>query len=314
MPEGAALEKKAFGYDGQFFLYMAQDPWATKGAWVNIDSPAYRYQRILYPWLLSLLSQDKQLLPWLMIGFNLAALLACMLVMGFLCARMGAPVYWSLFFLAGYGLFQPVFLGTSEPLANLLMALGLLAATGGAMWWAALAMGLMVLSKEYYVCLPLALAARAWLLRQKGRLAYLAPVAVGAAWQAWIVFRFGHPAWRQSNQGNFTWPLDGVFGLLSNPSHVRDVFTALGVLALAVLTAWLAWRDWRRWDLWALAAMLAVPLLVGSSVYGDYLSYPRVVAPAYLAYLAVLFRERSWLASVPAWFFGCDVIVRLLQV
>ncbi|RJX29652.1 MAG: hypothetical protein C4525_14260 [Desulfarculus sp.] len=315
VPQGAVLRPEAFGYDGQFFLYMAQDPWARQGAWANIDSPAYRYQRMLYPLLLNLLSGgDKDRLPNLMLVFNLACLLAAFLIMCRLAARLGAALPWALFFLCAYGLFQPVWLGLSEPLANLLLAWGLYAITAGALWWASLALVLMVLTKEHYAVAPALAAAWCWLLSRRGLLAYLLPLAAGLAWQLWLWQRFGHPAFEQSNAGNFTWPLLGSLGLLLSPIHGREVFLGLGFLALLGLTALLLWRGWQRLDLWLLAGLLLVPLFGGESIWGHSFSYHRVLAPAYLAYLAVLFKERSLLASVPGALFGCQAALSLLQV
>lgn len=315
VPRDAVLQQEAYGYDGQFFLYMAQDPWARLGAWANIDSPAYRYQRVLYPFLLNLLSGgDKQRLPFLMLALNLALLLAAFLVMVRLAGRLGAPLPWALFFLASYGLFQPVYLGLSEPLANLLLALSLYALTAGALWWAALAMGLMVLGKEYYAVVPALGAVWTWLLRRRGLICFLLPLACGLVWQLMLWQRFGHPAWEQSNPGNFTWPLKGALGLLASPAHFREVLVVLGFLALLALSAALLARDWRRLDLWLLASLLLVPLWGGQSIWGHNFSYPRVLSPAYLAYLAVLFKERTWWAAAPGALFGGQAALRLLQI
>jgi hypothetical protein len=315
VPRGAVLQREAFGYDGQFFLYMAQDPWATHGAWVNLDAPAYRYQRMLYPLLLNLLSGgDKERLPALMLAANLLFVLAAFVVMGLLAARLGAPWPWALFFLCGYGLIQPAYLGLSEPLANLLLVLSLYALSVGALWWGALALSLMVLSREYYVVLPMFGALRAVVLRRRGFLAYLTPMACGLAWQLWLVWRFGQPGFAQSNQGNFTWPLLGILGLFTSPAHPREIFAGLGVLAMAALCVVLLWRDWRRLDLWLLASLLVVPLFGGESIWGHHLSYPRVAATAFLVYLPVLFKERNFWAACPALLFGCHTLLRLLRI
>ncbi|MEW5911341.1 MAG: hypothetical protein AB1814_02220, partial [Thermodesulfobacteriota bacterium] len=315
VPSGAVLRPEAYGYDGQFFLYMAQDPWAQRGAWANIDSPAYRYQRMLYPLVLNLLSNgDKDRLPGLMLAFNLACLLAAFLVMCRLAVRLGAPLPWALFFLCAYGLFQPVWLGLSEPLANLLLAWGLYAVAAGALWWASLALGLMVLTKEHYAAAPVMGAAWCWLLGRRGLLAYLLPLAAGLAWQLWLWQHFGHPTFEQSNAGNFTWPLLGSLGLLLSPTHWHEALVALGFWSLLGLNALLLWRDWQRLDLWLLAGLLLVPLCGGESIWGHSFSYPRVLSPAYLAYLAVLFKERSALAAMPGALFGGQALFKLLQM
>jgi len=60
------------GYDGQFAYFIARDP--LQGC-PQCDVPAYRYQRILYPllaWALAL--GQASLVPWTLVGLNLAAL------------------------------------------------------------------------------------------------------------------------------------------------------------------------------------------------------------------------------------------------
>ncbi len=315
VPSGAHLQETGYGYDGQFFLYMAQDPWASKGARANLDSPAYRYQRMLYPLFLNLLSGgDKERLPQLMLVVNVLCVLGAFVVVVLLARRLGAAWPWALFFFCGYGLIQPAYLGLSEPLANLLLALSLYGLAAGWLWWAAFTLSLMVLTRESYMVLPMVGTLRAALLRRWEFLAYLPAVACGLAWQMWVIWRFGHPAYEQSNPGNLTWLLLGILGLFASPAHEREILVGLAVLAMAALCVVLLCKDWRRRDLWLLAAFLVVPLLAGESIWGHYLSYPRVAATAFLAYLPVLFRERSLWAALPAVLLGCHTLLRLLRV
>lgn len=62
---------KGSGYDGQFFYYIALDPF-TAGPY--IDDPAYRYARIAYPILARLLALGVQAaIPWTMVAINITA-------------------------------------------------------------------------------------------------------------------------------------------------------------------------------------------------------------------------------------------------
>ena len=50
------LFKGSDGYDGQFYRYVAHDPFFQRGAWKYMDIPEHRYRRILVPglaWLLA---------------------------------------------------------------------------------------------------------------------------------------------------------------------------------------------------------------------------------------------------------------------
>ena len=51
--------KGSKGYDGQFYRYIAHDPWLFKGWWKYEDIPVARYRRILVPGLASLLALGR---------------------------------------------------------------------------------------------------------------------------------------------------------------------------------------------------------------------------------------------------------------
>ncbi len=62
------------GYDGQFYCYVALDPFIHGKLYRQIDSPAYRYQRVLYPLISALLSVGrKKWLPFMMWFVNVMA-------------------------------------------------------------------------------------------------------------------------------------------------------------------------------------------------------------------------------------------------
>jgi hypothetical protein len=67
---GIVVFRDSDGYDGQYFYYIAQDPFFRRGTFAN----PVRYQRIGYPLLVWLLSLGKrQLIPVMMVVVNLLA-------------------------------------------------------------------------------------------------------------------------------------------------------------------------------------------------------------------------------------------------
>jgi hypothetical protein len=61
-----------FGYDGQFYYYIAFDPVHAR---FYIDDPSYRYTRILYPIMARLLAFGRPaLIPYTLIAVNWLAL------------------------------------------------------------------------------------------------------------------------------------------------------------------------------------------------------------------------------------------------
>lgn len=88
------------GYDGQFYYYVAMDPFLEKGYFKN----AYRQQRILYPLMARLLAFGKEnLLPYTFYIVNLAALAAGMYFFILILRQYSLSPMWSLF----YGLSPP---------------------------------------------------------------------------------------------------------------------------------------------------------------------------------------------------------------
>src|SRR5439155_16255299 len=80
------------GYDGQFFYYLALDPFLHSDDPESfIDRPAYRYGRILYPALCWAASLGRpEAVPWAMLGVNLVAVVLGTLAAGDLLRSMGA--------------------------------------------------------------------------------------------------------------------------------------------------------------------------------------------------------------------------------
>lgn len=108
-PEGAQ------GYDGQFAYFIARD---LPGGCQHCDVPAYRYQRILYPLLAWGLAFGRpDVVPWTLIGVNVAALVAGTYFTERLLAARGASRWYAL----GYGLYGGLVAGLrldlTEPLA-----------------------------------------------------------------------------------------------------------------------------------------------------------------------------------------------------
>jgi hypothetical protein len=149
------------GYDGQFVYYIASDP---RNAPMHIDHAAYRYQRILYPflaWLFSL-GGDPALLPWVMLGINLlAAAIACSLL-GELLQRHGGQTWHLVAFMFSAGMMIALRADLNEPLAILLALVGLALAYREKWSWAGVAFALAILAKEIALAFPLGVVG--WLL------------------------------------------------------------------------------------------------------------------------------------------------------
>ncbi|HWF74415.1 MAG TPA: hypothetical protein VG186_13790 [Solirubrobacteraceae bacterium] len=115
------LGQKATGYDGQFYYFIALDP--TRAAHY-IDSPPYRYGRILYPMLARFAALEQPAaVPWAMLIISWLAVGGGVLALAAWLARRGASPW----FAALYGLFPGMLVAfqhdLTEPLAYGLVAL-----------------------------------------------------------------------------------------------------------------------------------------------------------------------------------------------
>ena len=150
----------AIGYDGQQAHAIAIDPF---GAADELDRPAYRYQRILYPMLSRLLALGiSDLIPWSMLLINLIAASATVYFLSGLLADRGANPWWSLVPLLSFNYLIGVRMDLNEPLAYALALGGLWAFDRRHTAWAATLFALAGLTREVALVFPIALAA--WLL------------------------------------------------------------------------------------------------------------------------------------------------------
>ncbi len=83
------------GYDGQFYYYVAMDPFMNKGYFKN----AYRQQRILYPLIAHLLVFGKEsLLPYALYIVNLMSLAMGIYFLILILKQYSVNPMWSLFY------------------------------------------------------------------------------------------------------------------------------------------------------------------------------------------------------------------------
>jgi hypothetical protein len=113
----------SIGYDGQFFLYIAQDP---REAAPYLDDPAYRYGRIFYPILARALALGRQdAIPFMLVVINVMAVALGAWAVAKWLHRRGVSAWFALLFAVFPGVFIAVQLDLSEALAYSLTALAL---------------------------------------------------------------------------------------------------------------------------------------------------------------------------------------------
>ncbi len=181
------------GYDGQTVFYIALDPFLSKGYDRYLDQPAYRYQRIFLPmlgWLTSFGNPD--VLKWSLPAINLLAILLSGFMLARFLAAKGRSVWWALAYMLSCGLAVAFLNDVNDALATSLLLTGVIFWLERRTATAVLFLSLTVLARE--TALPaVAVIALLEIYRFRRRaLAWLIPVGVGLAWQAYVSTLFAH--------------------------------------------------------------------------------------------------------------------------
>lgn len=167
--------KGSIGYDGQFAYYIALDPIRARD---QMDHPAYRYQRILYPlvsWLFSL-GGNPSLLPWVMVLINLVASVLTVGLLAILFEKLGVSAWFAIAYILFAGVLISLRADLNEPLAIALALLGLWLFFQKRWIWSGLFLGLAVLAKEIAITFVLGLIA--WsILNKRFRIAIILTVS-----------------------------------------------------------------------------------------------------------------------------------------
>jgi hypothetical protein len=290
------------GYDGQWFLGLADDPLLTKGIARAFDMPRYRAGRPLYAmtgWVLA--GGARDLLPYGLLAIGPLALALGAAATGRLLAAYGRSRWWGLAFAAVPGVVVGVTHATAEPLALALAVLGLSFAAGSRPLLAGGAFAGAALTKETYIAFAV-IAAGALLLADWRRVAgwraaaltSLPAAALLAGWWAYVsvmvppssgnaraLEAVGPPGdgWLHALGGIAagTWHADAPVGPLGQVLLVGSLLVVLcGIVAGA-----------RRPGIagWAAMALGAYALLLSGYLLDHFLSSMRALAPSMLAAL-----------------------------
>ena len=299
------------GYDGQFAYYIARDP---LGAAEKMDEPAYRYRRILYPALAWLLSAGGQagLLPWALLGINLAASAAATGLLAWLLERHDARGWfaWLLPWSIG-GLFA-LRGNLNEHLSLALALAGLAFLVRERPGLAAVAFALGGLAKE--MALLFAVGGVCWLLARRRREAALG-LALGSigpllVWSGFLPIWLEQPLF-PSERTAFEWlPFWGLKSVLSPAELVMTlvwvVLPTAGLMARAAMDLW-RWRSSGQAAPGALYAWCVVTnglfiTFAPRASYVDFLAMMRLllggIAAGLLWVAAAHRRGLPWLAAV----------------
>jgi hypothetical protein len=300
----------SYGYDGQFYHYMAHDPLLRRGFQSSLDSPRFRYRRMLVPfsaWLL-VAGQDR------LVDVAYFAVVFFAVFLGtWWTARIavdrGAHPAWSLGFL-----FLPA---VTVSLDRMTVDVALATVTAGLVYflrrqaWGAVfvlcaAAGLV---RDSGVLLPAGIVAWLALRRELGRACAIAcSLLPTGAWYLYINTRTSaatldllSPIPFLAFARRLVTPYPYAFGTVVNVTATILDYAALAGMLVAALYCAIHWR-WLFGEpegLMAFAFLALLATVASPSVWIEAYAFARGYSPLLLLVALDGFRTRSALAIVP---------------
>jgi hypothetical protein len=285
------------GYDGQFSYFIAMDP-RPSGVEGHLDVPAYRYQRILYPLLVRMLSLgDARVIPWMLIIFNLA--------FHALATWALAEYFWRLKLWTGYALVYGLWVGLvasagldmSEPLAYGLVVLGWLAWQRGRTVLGAALIVMALFAKETTILFWAAAILAALQSRTFGKKVAVLVTGGGffLAWQIWLAGVFGQVGIGSGGEmaTGFEWiPFLGFLKIGSESLRVLALYAVIFIPSIILPAIWglispirAMLEGWRGGEAWALLLSSALVVFLPFSTFREPLALVRVASGLVLGVL-----------------------------
>jgi len=303
------------GYDGQFYHFVAHDPFLRAGTQQYVDNPRLRWRRILVPalaWLLA--AGDSDYIDSTYVIVVLAFIFLGVYWLSAYSARLAVhPAFGLLFLLAPAVLVSIDYFTVDVALAALCCALALYGSADRS-WRVFLMLALAPLARETGITFIAAyILASTWRRMWRGVLLGLLAACPYLVWLTWLARHTGP---------DFTpfvsWP--PFHGLIARTLHpvqyvlsttwlkeaaVLDYLAVLGIWTAVALTARLVWR---KPDLLFFAAALFTAIFVAfvnfPDVWSQATSFTRTMSPLVIWLALIGMAQHSWLYFLP-WALTC---------
>lgn len=297
VPDNLYVIPNSTGYDGQFYYRYALEPFTREkeGFGIDVGSPRYRHQRILYPLLAWLGSFGEPLLAvYSMIVVNFLALVGIGWVGGRYAQAVGRHALFGLAFAVFPGFVYTLSRDLVEITEALMLLVGLLALERNRTAVSSSFLSLAILAKETALLTAVALISE----RRKWGTAVL-PLAAYGAWQLFMNYWWRYTL-ESSTAKNVGWPVVGIIEGYRLGYEGERWLLAAGWLALfGLLVLWGIRRSTAGRSVkmaWALYTLLLGCLT--AQVWVESLAFLRAASLFYLLGTAVLIRSKWWLAGL----------------
>ncbi len=300
--------ENSHGFDGQFYHFIAHEPWPNDLA-AYVEGAQMRYRRILLPGLAYLLSLGRHsVVDFTYMSTGYFFLFLGLLWSGSYAIRLGLSPYWTLLFAAVPA--SPIFVDrlTVDHLLAAFCAGFALHAVRQPSWQLYLILVLAPLARETGLLLTVAYCLYCVLWKHWRLTAIFATSTIPwALWTAYLAMQLGGASYATSLV-----PLEGLFRNLLNPVdypadipyqgliHAADIAALLGML-LAICLAGMLWIR-QRSDPVAIAALLYALLTIfvqRGDVWMTVYNYGRIFSPLLLLVALGWMPRNRWLAAAP---------------
>ncbi len=235
------------GYDGQFYYQIARDPLHASQF---LDKPPYRYQRIVYPMLIFVLSFGQTvLIPYVLLLVNFVAIVVSVEIAAYLLVNHGLSPWFSLALGLYFGQAAALLFDTTEPFTYALVCVGLLLIEKRRLTGAALTMGLAVLSRDTAILFSLGyllsfLLHRRWIDVARFALLACAPLLL---WYGVLWSIFGETGVRFAPPFEHI-PFRGLFVFFAEQKRFWQLFAVMFVPTVAGWIFLMSEVVQRRWS------------------------------------------------------------------
>jgi hypothetical protein len=322
------VQTGTLGYDGQFYYYLAKDPFHGS---VYLDNAPFRMERMLFSvavWVLSLGGQAS-LVPFWLLTLNVIGTLAGTAGLAVLLDRRGLSPWWSLAFGLYLGQFASITHDVPDGLAAALIVFAFLAADRGRWMETTLWLAVAALTRETVVVFTVGMAIDALFQREWKRVLLLFVSTLPLlAWLIALRLIFGASGLFFSSVVSKApkIPFAGLLGI-AGPSPRFAITLLVITLPLLLALGWALRELWQgTWKtapglLFALGVNLGLAIFLNAFTYQDLASSARIVIGIPLAWMlyaafrqsrALLWLAMPWAAGV--FIYALAVIIHLQSI
>ena len=270
--ESIYTHKNVSGYDGQFYYRFSQNPLTHLKVenGIEIDSPIYRGQRIVYPLIVRILSLgNNRVIPWIMVSVNIVGMAVIGYTSTLYAQRINRSVWWGIL-LGLYPGFMYTFLyNLTEIIAVLFVMFSMYMLRIKRFNWGVVGFCLSVLSRETTIIFPIGYGLYMYFASkekgvQRNWVLIGLPIAVYMSWRTVLFALWGNSAESPIDTllTNITFPLAGIVSAV-HIWKVEWIFMTMISIVICYTIYCMAVLKFNRYTLiWTLYTALFISLSV----------------------------------------------------